>query len=120
MAGPGLWLIGPVLRSGVVALAGFWAALQSKWYLFLVGGFLAFLTLNLYSLYVEIMRQILAFATSAIQAATPAEGPPGVLVQVAGVSAWLVSKLRIVEQLSFVVNIVGLKWMLAKIPFVKW
>lgn len=110
---------------GAVIGAAFQALILSLGRLFLswkvFGAFLitGILGIVLYNLVAEILGEVLTFIQGQINAATGELGASAPL-QLSGIGAWLAQVLKLPEQISVALTFVGLKWMVVKIPFLKW
>ncbi len=111
--------VGAIIGAAISWLGGILGTLFVGWKGFFVLTFLSFLGINLYNLFVEIAEEITSFivaSTSAIQSPTGSS----LVAEFAGVAGYLATHLRLVECISFILNIVILKWLVVKIPLLKW
>jgi len=112
--------MGGLISSFAAWLAGFFGVLRG-YKLFFGGLLMTILGVVLYNLVAEIIGEVLSWGLTAIRSETSglvAEGAPS--VGLSGVGAWMAGVLRVPEMLSVVINIVMVKWVLRKIPFVRW
>lgn len=87
---------------------------------FFLVGFLGFLSVALYSLFLYGIEDILGVVLD--QFTSIGEVPEGVstLSEFTGLGGWFLARLKVPECLAVVVDMILLKWMLRKIPFIKW
>ncbi len=83
---------------------------------FLAVGFMAILGIILYNLAAEIMVEIFNFALGKIGAVDIS----GTIAPITGFSAWLLTQLRFTECISVIMSTVATKFILRKIPFIRW
>lgn len=70
-----------------------------------------------YNLVVEIIEEVMTFALSAINGADYRSMS---IPSFSGFSGWFIAQIKIPECLSVVTSAVALKFILRKIPFLKW
>lgn len=86
---------------------------------FFITGFLAFLAASLYSLLLYGVEDIL----TTVQAYTANVQQPGSTPNFqafTGLAGWLLVQFKIPQCLTFIIDIILLKWTLRKIPLIKW
>ena len=96
------------------------ANLFGSWKSVVLVSLVAFLGIGLYNLVVDIIQEVFDFASASMSAVNMGDGPPTSAMEFAGLAGYLATQLRLPECLSWVMSITLLKWLLAKIPFVKW
>lgn len=83
--------------------------------------FLAFLGINLYNLFCTIVSELSSFITTMLTSRAPGvPGSPSLVGELFGTAAYLAIHLKLIEQFNFMISIVTLKWVVVKIPFLKW
>lgn len=83
--------------------------------------FLSFLGINLYNLFCEIVTELSGFIVTMLQSRAPGvPGSPSLVGELFGTAAYLAVHLKLLEQFNFMISIVTLKWIVVKIPFLKW
>lgn len=103
----------------VAWLSGSAFAFWGSYKVFLVGGFLAFLGVSLYSLFLYGVNDFADYISSALGAAGTPTGRAG-LNSFAGFIGWFARSMKVPECLSFMVDVIMMKWIMRKIPFIKW
>lgn len=73
-----------------------------------------------YNVVTEIMEELLAFVIDQVESATAGVGWEGMALEFTGLTAWLAEKLLVPEQVGVMISFVYLKWVVCKIPFIKW
>lgn len=73
----------------------------------------------IYNVVSEIVGELLDFAMEQISAISQG-GLPSVTLQLSGIGAWLAEKLRLDDQVALMITFVTAKWLVVKIPFLKW
>jgi hypothetical protein len=111
--------MGALLAALWTALGGSLTALFGGWKTVILVTLLAFGAIAAYNLVVDIVEECFNFALASIGGVGTSGLGSGV-VQIAGLGAYLASHMRIPECIAFIVNITILKWIVAKIPFIKW
>lgn len=110
--------MGAMLALGVGRIVGVIATAVTSWSYLLVFLMVTVLPILIYNVASEIFGELLAFASSKVAELTgDLAGSP---LQFVGVGAFLADCLRVPDQISIVLAMVGLKWQLMKIPFFKW
>jgi len=103
----------------VAWIAGGSFAMFGAWKVFIVGGFLAFLAVSLYSLFLYAVTDITGYMSTTLGAVS-APGGVASIGNFTGFIGWFASTMKLPQCLSFIVDVVLLKWTLRKIPFIKW
>lgn len=100
------------LRTSMVALFG-------SWKLTLITIMIGFAVVAIYNVYVEMLEIMLNFAVSLYG---EAEAPVGsqTLFQFTGALGYFMSCFKIPECVSFILGIVTIKFVMRKVPFLKW
>ncbi len=111
--------MGTLLFKLTAWLGGGLFAMFGAWKVFLVGGFLAFLMVNVYNLVSEIILELLTFVSDQIAALT-VPGSVGPIYQFTGLAGWFMVQFQVPQCVAFIVSVVLLKWTLRKIPFLRW
>ena len=94
-------------------------AIFGSWKLFIGFAITGILAVVLYNGVVEIAQEVLTWAMGKITAMSGAELPSG-LIQLSGLAAWMAQQTYIPAQVGIAVSAVSLKWLVVKIPFLKW
>lgn len=81
------------------------------------GLFMTILGVVAYNLIVDVVAETLEFATAKISGQT-VEGV--INPNITGFTGWFLGQIKIPEVFAVITTIVFLKWMLRKIPFLKW
>lgn len=102
----GAWLLG-----GLGVLLGGWKT-------FLLGVFLAGLTVLIYNSLCDFIEEILNFALQEINAADPGSHTLG--MQLTGLGAYLADKLRLVDCMGWIVSCMTIKITLKCVPFLRF
>lgn len=112
--------MGKILATIFVAIKGLKFGIFTGWKgaLWAIGAGLA--SIVVFNTFVDITEIIINTVTSVLQARGGEGTVSPVVADVTGVAAYMFTKLRIVECVSYVISMVILKWTLVKIPFVKW
>lgn len=105
------------------ALAGWMGAgltaLFAGWRVFLVVGFMSFLMVYVYNLASDMLLEVLNWVTDQAGAVELQQGQTSVF-NFTGFIGYMLGALKIPQCMSFIITIVSLKFMLRKIPFIKW
>lgn len=83
---------------------------------FMSGVFMTIGVIFAYNLVVEIVQETLNFAVAQFGGATASVTNP----TITGFAAWFLTQIRLPEAFAIMVSMVSLKFILRKIPFIKW
>lgn len=109
------------LVSGWTWLGSTLTAIFVGWKGIILASFLLFLGINLYNLFCEIVGELASFITTMLASRAPGvPGSPSLIGELFGTAAYLAIHLKLIEQFNFMISIVTLKWVVVKIPFLKW
>lgn len=72
----------------------------------------------LYNLLCEVVGEVLEFTAAAADQGV-GDLPSG-LIQFGGVGAWIAHTMNVEGMISLTVTVVAAKWLVVKIPFLKW
>lgn len=100
------------LSAGVLTI---WTAYKTFW----IVGFIAFLAVALYSLFLYGVEDIFTTLLSKYANVNQPESTPA-MSGFTGVAGWLLTCFKLPQCLAFIIDILLLKWTLRKIPFIKW
>jgi hypothetical protein len=92
-----------------------WTAYKTFW----IVGFIGFLAVGLYSLFLYGVQDILTTMLAKFQEVQQPGTTPA-LTGFASLTGWLLNCLKLPQCLAFIIDILILKWSLRKIPFIKW
>jgi len=106
--------LGLAIRALILSLG----TLFSGWKLFFGALITTILGVVLYNLIADILEEGLAFVTASIDGVTGQL--PSLSLQFVGLGAWLAHAVQLEDQIALAVTFIGLKWLVVKIPFVKW
>lgn len=100
------------LRTSLIALFGSWKAV-------LVTTMLTFAGITLYNVYTEMLQ---IFTNYALGIYGTAQTPQGAqtLYQFTGLLGYFMNCFKIPECMSFIMAIITMKFLMRKIPFIKW
>lgn len=73
----------------------------------------------LYNVVSEILGELLDWVSTQISAVSY-EGIEGAALEFTGLGAWFADRLQIPEQVGVMVSFVSMKWLVVKVPFLKW
>lgn len=73
----------------------------------------------LYNLVAEIVGECLVWVADQVAEVTTT-GWEGAALQFTGLGAWFADRLQIPEQVGVMVAFVSTKWLVVKVPFLKW
>lgn len=73
----------------------------------------------LYNVVSEVFGELLTFVQSQLTEVT-GEGLTGATLEFVGLGAWFADKLLLPEQVGVMLTFISLKWLVVKIPFLKW
>ncbi len=73
--------------------------------------------LILYNLTCDIIQEVMNFAISQISSSNAGESPT---IQLTGLVGWIAQQFQFPECLSVIISITMLKFILRKIPFLRW
>jgi hypothetical protein len=106
------WLAG-IFTASITNVFGAWKA---------VAGILVITILGvvLYNLIVDVVQECFTFALSQVNGIDGGSGPPSTSIQFVGLAGYLASHLKLTNCFAWIINVTLLKWLLAKIPFIKW
>ena len=99
-------------RTSLVALFGSWKSV-------LITILIVFLVVSIYNLYVEILETLLDFAVGLYGEAEAPEGAQ-TLFQFTGALGYFLSCFKIPECVSFIFGVITIKFIMRKIPFIRW
>jgi len=109
------------LASGWGWLGTALGAIFVGWRGVILATFLSFLGINLYNLFCTIVTELSGFITTMLSSRAPGvPGAPSLIGELFGTAAYLAIHLKLIEQFNFMISIVILKWVVVKIPFLKW
>lgn len=100
------------LRVSMVALFGSWKAV-------LLTSLVAFGAIAIYNVFVELLETMLNFAVSLYGTA---EAPTGsqTLFQFTGLLGYFLSCFKIPECVAFIISMITIKFIMRKVPFLRW
>lgn len=98
--------------ASLVALFGAWKSV-------LLVTFLGFAMIFVYNLIVDVVQEALTWALTQAGSIPVPEGHSSVFA-FTGFVGWFMSVLKLPECMSFIISMVTLKFLLRKIPFLKW
>lgn len=107
-------IIGAAVRAVLVGLV----TLFSGWKAAIFSMVTVTLGIVLYNLVVEITEEVMDFALAAV--GLYSANLPDTLIQLTGIGLWCADKVGLAALISLAVTFIGTKWLLVKIPFVKW
>lgn len=109
-------VIGLAFRALILSLG----RLFLSWKTFAAFLITSILGIVLYNLVNEIFAELLGFVTSKMSEIQGASGIQGAAITLTGISAWFVDTLQLDVQASIAVAFITTKWLIVKIPFLKW
>lgn len=112
--------MGALLTTLVNAITGGLVALFGSWRIVLYGILVSIIGIVVYNLIVDVVDEVLQYVLTSLNSISGPSGGPSSAYQFAGLGAYLAHHLKIVECLSFIINVILVKWIVAKIPFIKW
>ena len=75
----------------------------------------------LYNLFVEILEELLSWVLTKMNVVMPGgAGQTFDIGTVSSLAAWAVTRTRLLECVSFMMGIIVLRFVLRKIPFIRW
>lgn len=83
---------------------------------FMSGVFMTIGVIFAYNLVVEVIQECLNFAVSQFGGVTASVTSP----TITGFAAWFLTHMRVPEAFAILVSMVSVKFILRKIPFIKW
>ena len=89
------------------------------WEVFLAGGFLTFLGVALYGLFLYGVNDILTYLLSQLQSINAPASAPGA-ISFTGFAGWFFTMFQVPACLAFTIDIIVLKFIMRKIPLIKW
>ena len=96
-----------------VAFFGTWPAALYAVMVIVIG-------INLYNLACGCLQEILNWALTQLNTVSPPGGMPSSGLAFLNLAGYLATQLKFPQCLSFIFNIIALKWMIVKVPFLKW
>lgn len=93
--------------------------LFGSWRFFLGVTCLSLLGIVLYNVLVELMGDVLTWVMGELTA-VPVGELPSTRLQLTGLGAWIAQETYLSQQVGIAVTAVSLKWLVVKIPFLKW
>lgn len=102
------------------AVTGGLVALFGSWRIVLFGLLTAVVGILLYNLVCDVIEEMLQWLLAELNGMQAPDGTPSTAYQFAGLAAYLALHLKIIECISFVINVTVLKWTIVKVPFMKW
>lgn len=100
-----------------MGIVTFFLGLFGGWRVFAGWLLTAFIGIIIYNVCCELVDQLLMFVTDKL---TSTSVPGSATVQITGFAAWFLTMLLVPQMLSYAVTMVGIKWCLRKIPFIRW
>lgn len=85
--------------------------------MFMGGLFMTILAISGYNLVVEIVAEVLEFSLGQM---STIEGGTAPTASITGFAGWFLSCLKVPEMFSVIVTFVSMKFILRKIPFLRW
>lgn len=112
-------MIAMIARAILSWFGGAAVALFGGWKLLLLTTFMAFLGVYFYNLVSGILQELLAFVTSQ---ASSVGSIPGQAQTYAftGFAGYMLSVLKIPECMAFIISVITIKFLMRKIPIIKW
>lgn len=111
--------MGALLSSLAGWLGAALTALFAGWRVFLVVGFMSFLTVYFYNLASDIISEVLTWVTTQAGAQQLQQGQTSIF-NFTGFLGYMLGALKVPQCMSFIISMVALKFLLRKIPFIKW
>jgi hypothetical protein len=87
--------------------------------LFMSGIFMTVGAIILYNLIVEVVDELMTFSLAQISGAGPGVGSV-ISPTITGFAGWWIAELKVPEAFAVIVSFVSVKFMLRKIPFLRW
>ena len=94
-------------------------AIFSQWTTALYALLIMFIGYECYNFICTTLQEVLTYASNKLSAMSVPGGVP-LTVQLANLSLYLAYHLQLPQCFSYMVNCIVLKWMLVKIPLIKW
>lgn len=111
----------PVFLSRLIAFLSAAVAGILGWKVFLTGGFLVALFIGMYGLLLTALGEMLNFTVTAFESLPGEPGDPQSLaMSFSGLAGWLLTCWKVPECLTFMVQAVMFRWVVTKIPFIRW
>ena len=107
--------IGLAFKALITSIGGAFTA----WKLFSSFLLTVVLGIVLYNLVVDVVQEVIAFVNAKLAAVSGGELPSGAL-QLTGLGAWLAQETYLDAQIGIAITAISLKWLVVKIPFLKW
>lgn len=109
----GMGVLGAGIISTLVVLFGAWpVAIYGV--LVIVMGILG------YNLMCDFLRDALQWVSTQMSSVSSPGGMPTAGLVVGNLAGWFATKLKIIQCLSFIFNAIVAKWLIVKVPFLKW
>jgi hypothetical protein len=122
----GAWfvVVGTAVVSTVVnlgtALVSTLVLFFGSWRLLIYGILVSVIAIELYNLFCNVVQELFNWVTSQLGGVSSPDGMPGEGYTFADLAAWFGYHLKISQCLSFIFAAIAFKWIVVKIPFVKW
>lgn len=111
--------MGAALGMAFKALIGSLINIFSGWKVFLGFVVTGILAVVIYNGVVAIVEEVMVWVMGKISGMTGSDLPSG-LVQLSGLAAWMAQQTYLDVQIGIAVSAISLKWLVVKIPFLKW
>lgn len=111
--------MGYIIGLATKAVIGSLANLFGSWQGFLAVTFLSCLGVVLYNVAASLVGDTLTWVMGQVAALEVGDLPNG-WVQLTGLGAWLAEQTYLDDQIGIAITAVSMKWVVMKIPFLKW
>lgn len=111
--------MGAIIGAATKAIITTMGNLATSWKLTFAFGLTTVLGVVIYNVVVDIMEEILTYGNAVLASVSVGE-LPNVVLQLTGLGAWVAQQTYLDQQIGIAVTAVSMKWVLCKIPFVKW
>jgi len=110
--------MGAIIGAAVRAVLMGMVSLFSGWKASIFALVTVTLGIVLYNLVVEITEEVMDFALAAV--GVYSANIPDSLIQLTGIGLWCAEKVGLSSLIGLAVTFISAKWMIVKIPFLKW
>jgi len=111
--------MGAIIALSTKAIIATIVAFATSWRAFLGITLMAALGVLIYNVAVDLMGDVLTWAVGRVAAIDPSELPNGWLT-LTSLGAWLAQETYLDQQIGIAVTAISMKWVVVKIPFIKW
>lgn len=112
-------MMGAIIAASTKTMIATMVAAFTSWKTLMTLVLVTALGITIYNVAADLLEAVLQWVMSEVSAVPVGELPSG-MVQLSGLGAWMAQQTYLHEQVGIAITAVSLKWLVVKIPFLKW